>query len=68
MKYKVYYVNTEKGKTLIGTPENEKDAHKIIMDFLSFYNYHSYYQRYWTENGKTFVDVGSHSEFFTIEK
>jgi tricorn protease-like protein len=41
-------------------------ALKFIRDFCKDRNFHTFYTRYWTQDGKTIVDVGSHSEFFHI--
>lgn len=45
---------------------------KVIAEIYSYVeklnpNYKIYYVRHWNENGKTWYDVGSHSEFFYTE-
>ena len=47
----------------------DKDAAlKEIDNFLKAYNYKSYYTRYWTRDGVTTFDVGSHTEFFHLKE
>ena len=65
---KVYFENSWGKKREIGQANNEKEAFKIIKDFLSAHNFTSYYTRYWEENGYLKIDVGSHTEFFYISK
>lgn len=53
--------------------ENRDDVYRSIDDFIKQANaakpkgstpFKSYYIRTWTENNKTWYDVGSHTEFF----
>lgn len=54
------YVYLEKVKDL-------SDASMLINEFLNSKEYASYYTRIWTEeDGVTWFDVGSHSEFFCL--
>ena len=57
--------------------ENTNDVYRSINDFIKQANdakpkgathFKSYYIRSWTEDGKTWYDVGSHSEFFYTTK
>ena len=43
-------------------------AYREISVFLKNHNFKSHYMRQWDEEGFTKVDVGSHSEFFLIDK
>ena len=43
-------------------------AMEEIKKFLDSCNYKSYYTRYWTRDGVTTFDVGSHSEFFKLRE
>ena len=58
----------------VGDTANEifKAAMKVINPFLEERHYKSYYTRYWREDRggtpMTKFDVGSHSEFFYIDK
>lgn len=54
---------------VIGECETEKEAFKIIYDFLKEHNYESYYARTREiDENHIWVDVGSHTEFFHIYK
>lgn len=65
---KVYFENSWGKKREIGQANNEKEAFKIINNFLSAHNFTSYYTRYWEENDYLKIDVGSHTEFFYVSK
>lgn len=77
---KVYFCNCYDEMRLIGEvnevgeTSNEifKAAMKIINQFLDERQYKSYYTRMWREDREgvpmTKFDVGSHSEFFYIDK
>ena len=68
MKINVYFRNANKEERLLATVEKEKDANKVINDFLAEHNFKSYYMRKWIrDDGRVMVDVGSHSEFFILE-
>ena len=63
----LYFENSQGKRREIGKPKTEKEAFKIIHQFLDDHNYKSYYTRTWLnqENLKEKIyDVGSHSEFF----
>lgn len=61
----LYFQNSNGQRHIIGHPENRAEAYRIIREFLNDHRYKSYYMREWTdENGETWVDVGSHTEFF----
>ena len=61
----LYFQNSNKQRRIIGHPENRAEAYRIIREFLNDHCYKFYYMREWTdENGETWVDVGSHTEFF----
>ena len=47
--------------------EDEQVAFDCINAFVESKNYKSYYSRVWKQNGKTIVDVGSHTEHFEID-
>lgn len=56
-------------RRVIGECETEQEAFKIIYDFLKEHNYKSYYARTREiDENHTWVDVGSHVEFFHIYK
>ena len=61
----LYFQNSNKQRRIIGRPENRAEAYQIIREFLNDHRYKSYYMREWIdEKGETWVDVGSHTEFF----
>lgn len=61
----LYFQNNAGVRRIIGFPENRGEAYHMIHVFLTDHHYKSYYTREWTnENGETWVDVGSHTEFF----
>jgi len=53
--------------TICNNVESMEEAYITINMFLESKNYKSYYSRSWEENGRIFVDVGSHTEFFIID-
>lgn len=64
MKKNLYFVNRF-GHRELGTHLTEQEAAKKRNKFLDDHNYKSYYTRMWKdEQGNTWYDVGSHTEFF----
>lgn len=53
---------------MIAEVETKGQAITTINKFLEEHNYKSYYKRKWNENGRTKIDVGSHTEFFYLEE
>jgi len=67
--YNVIFENSRGKKRLIDMAETPEHANKLLADFLDECNYKSYYQRRWNIDDKTTkIDVGSHTEFFYIQK
>ena len=67
---KVYFSNSYGILREIGNfdeTEDEQVAFDCINAFVESKNYKSYYSRVWEHNGKTIVDVGSHTEHFEID-
>lgn len=67
---KVYFSNSYGILREIGSfdeTEDEQVAFDCINAFVESKNYKSYYSRVWERNGKTIVDVGSHTEHFEID-
>lgn len=65
----VYFENTNGVQREIGTTDSEVEAFKIIRKFLDDHNYKAPYWRSWSgESGQTWIDVGSHTEFFMIKE
>ena len=57
--------------------ENKEEVYRSINDFIKQANaakpkdstpFKSYYVRSWEQDGKTWYDVGSHTEFFFTTK
>lgn len=66
--YKVIFENSRHKEREIGTAVSVDDAYSVIDKFLDDHNFKSYYKRFWEENGRIKVDVGSWSEFMYIVK
>lgn len=64
----VYFKNSQGQSRPIGEADSLQGANAIISVFLADHKYISYYQRCWQKDGKTFIDVGSHSEYFWLDK
>lgn len=63
----LYFENCFNERREIGRPQSTQDIHALIYDFLDDHNYRSYYTRMWVnDEGETYYDVGSHSEFFVM--
>lgn len=64
----VYFENANGVQREIGMADTQEETFKIIRKFLDEHNYKAPYWRSWSgENGETWVDVGSHTEFFVIK-
>lgn len=46
----------------------DEEIWRHIQKFLDEHNFKSYYVRTWYNNGYTWYDVGSHTEFFLVDK
>lgn len=68
--FEVYFKNSSGNLRLIKEANNKEEIKNIIQDFLDEHNFKSYYWRMWyeSEESYTYVDVGSHSEFFCIRE
>lgn len=65
---RLIFRNSFEKERVIAHVKNREEALKEINNFLEGYNYKSYYYRVWSsEDGRTWFDVGSHSEFFILE-
>ena len=73
---KLYFENSNGISRQIADCHNEQDIFKEIHKFIDSHNknkpktkqFKSHYTRFWSENGKTWFDVGSHTEFFWVDK
>lgn len=66
--YRVIFQNSRQKEREIGIAKDWDTANKIINKFLDDHNFVSYYTRSWEENGRIWLDVGSWTEFFILEK
>lgn len=65
----LYFRDSYGNKRLIASHlQFEKEVWRHIQKFLDDHNFKSYYTRVWYENGYTWYDVGSHTEFFLVDK
>ena len=46
----------------------KEEIWKHIQNFLNNHNFKSYYTRVWYEEGFTWYDVGSHTEYFLVDE
>lgn len=73
---KLYFENAYGTSRVIAEVATEQEARAKMVEFIADCNknkpktrqFKSYYTRSWVENGKTWFDVGSHSEFFYVDK
>lgn len=68
IKIKVIFQNSLGKERVIAEVETKGQAITTINKFLEEHNYTSYYTREWIENGRTKIDVGSHTEFFFLKE
>ena len=63
---KVLFENSQ-GKTReIADVSTMEEANKVINNFCEERNFYIRYKRKWKKGNVTYVDVGSHTEFFHI--
>lgn len=63
--YELYFENSRGERRLIGLPLTKKESWKTIHEFCEDHNFYVPYVRSWvTEEGETYYDVSSHTEFF----
>lgn len=64
----LYFIVPFKKRRLIASNlQDEKEISQQIKKFLNDHDFKSYYTRTWYENGYTWYDVGSHTEFFIVD-
>lgn len=64
----LYFRNSYGDKRLIASHlQLEKEIWGHIQKFLDDHNFKSYYTRVWYNDGYTWYDVGSHTEFFLVD-
>ena len=65
---KLIFQNSQGIERIIAFPNSEKEAVKEIYKFCEDRKFKIYYVRSWMENNRKVYDVGSHTEFFYLEK
>ena len=63
----ILYFGKGNEKREIGRPENIAEALHIIYEFCEDKGFYIHYTRMWSKDGINTFDVGSHTEFFTLE-
>ena len=66
MNYIVIFENSFCELKEIGRAQSYKGANEIIHKFCEERNFRIYYSRFWIQDGKLVIDVGSHSNFFYV--
>ena len=62
----LYFECSNGERILLGDNVNNKQACKLIHQFLKEHHYKSYYTRMWQKGNEIWHDVGSHTEFFIV--
>lgn len=65
---KLFFEDSHGNKRIIAEPQTEKEAIDTIQKFCDERLFKIYYMRWWDKDGVRTYDVGSHSEFFLLEK
>lgn len=68
---KVYFKNSRGKEILLGAAIDDKQANQLIKNFCNEHQFKIRYMRYWIDpdnEKRTYVDCGSWSELFIIEK
>ena len=66
---KLYFENSRGERRVVAEPKSEEGAWETIHTFCEERNFKIYYVRTWKDNdGLKVYDVGSHSEFFLLDK
>ena len=63
----VYFKNAQGISRVIATVDTVSAANTAIKQFIDVRDYISYYWRWWEKDGRTYIDVGSHTELFWID-
>lgn len=64
----LYFRDSHGSKRLVASNlQLEREIMKHIQKFLDDHNFKSYYARMWYNDGYTWYDVGSHTEFFLVD-
>ena len=63
----VYFRDSYGKKRFLQNAPTEDFVWKIIKKFLDDHGFTSYYTRVWYDDGYTWYDVGSHTEYFCVD-
>lgn len=72
--FALYFEHSDGRIEWVNGCNDEKDVTKGINDTIARFNrgkkrpFEHYYTRVWTKGSLTYYDVGSHTEFFIVEK
>ena len=64
----VYFRDSYNRNKLLKSNVSKEDVWGIIQEFLDDHHFKSYYTRAWYEDGYTWYDVGSHTEYFLVDE
>lgn len=65
---KVYFRDSHNKKRFLEEVTTKENAWKVIQRFMDNHNFTCYYTRTWFQDGYTWYDVGSHTEFFLVDE
>lgn len=61
------YLNSNNTLTKLTTLSTDKQIFQYINQYLKDHNFKSYYMRFWNRDNQTYIDYGSHVDFFVVE-
>lgn len=64
----VYFRDSFGRKRLLECVDTKEQVWDVIKKFLDDHYFTSYYTRTWFNDGYTWYDVGSHTEFFLVDE
>ena len=64
----VYFRDSHNKKRFLEEVTTKENAWKVIQRFMDNHNFTCYYTRIWFQDGYTWYDVGSHTEFFLVDE
>lgn len=68
MNYKLYHGKSPKEENIIyDNIVSREDLNNKITEFLKKINFKSYYYRTWSVDGYTYIDYGSHFNYFITD-
>lgn len=61
------YLKSNNTLTKLNTLSTDKQIFQYINQYLKDNNIKSYYMRLWSRDNQTYIDYGSHVDFFVVE-